>query len=130
MAIRTRRVGPRPAEIEVSLIDVPEFLEEINTDATVGQEVTGTVSGFNKMGAILDLGLPLPGFLHVSKVSATERINSIQDMFAAGDTVTARIMAIRRRAEGGRPAEIEVSLIDVPEFLEEINTDATVGQEV
>eukprot|EP00930_Biecheleria_cincta_P069846 TRINITY_DN5752_c0_g1_i6.p1 TRINITY_DN5752_c0_g1~~TRINITY_DN5752_c0_g1_i6.p1 ORF type:complete len:178 (+),score=33.61 TRINITY_DN5752_c0_g1_i6:567-1100(+) len=134
MVIRRQRERGRPPEIEVSQIDVPEFEDnEINIDVTVGQEVTGTVTGFNAMGAILDLGLPLPGYLHKSKISKTGYIKSIRDVFSVGDEVTAHITAIRRRQERGRPPEIEVSQINVPKFMtpeindNEINIDATVG---
>eukprot|EP00930_Biecheleria_cincta_P076926 TRINITY_DN6415_c0_g1_i1.p1 TRINITY_DN6415_c0_g1~~TRINITY_DN6415_c0_g1_i1.p1 ORF type:complete len:272 (+),score=42.53 TRINITY_DN6415_c0_g1_i1:134-949(+) len=113
------------ASSSVSLLNGADYAEELR----IGQEVSGSVKGFDKFGAILDLGLSLPGFIHKSKVHGTKRVENIGDELSIGDRVTARIMAIRRNNERRRRAEIEVSKVDVPEFDQrDIEIDASVGQ--
>lgn len=135
--IRTyaQRDGRKPAEIEISMVDVPEFneklLDELQANFKLGQEVSGTVTKVLESGAVLDLGLVLPGFVHISKISENH-IEKVSDALSVGDTITANVLEIRTKRETNRRAEVEVTMIDVPEInqVDEIHVGVEVGQEV
>lgn len=98
-----------PAEIRVSIAHAPVFDKDIDSLNALkpGEEVTGSITGFNKVGAILDLGLPFPGFLHVRQMTE-DRNKKAEDLYSIGDTVTARI----RQVSGDHDGEIELSMRD------------------
>lgn len=113
LEIRTKRETNRRAEVEVTMIDVPEInqVDEIHVGVEVGQEVIGTVTELRKVGAMLDLGLSVPGFLHLNQISG-DRVKSkqVSDLFTIGEKVTTRVTEIRGIFRG-RPPEIVVSMI-------------------
>ncbi len=70
---------------------------------SVGESVTGTVSGVTDYGAFVRLGDGSIGMIHISKLS-TDFISDIHSVIKKGDSVTATVIS----AENGR---IALSLI-------------------
>lgn len=59
-------------------------------DIAIGQKLTGTVTGWNKSGALLDVGLEVQAFLPIAKIQE-ERLNSIEDVLSKGQEVEVRV---------------------------------------
>lgn len=94
----------------------------LKTEVGVGQEITGQVTKVRSAGAELDLGLDLPGWLHISQIS-DERVADINDVLAEGQEIKARV----RRRKGN---EIEVTMRDLPNFNKRPLSEYTKGKEV
>jgi len=104
----TRTTAKTPAQIKMSMVELPVFdkdLDAVNA-LKVGNEVTGTVTGFTKVGAMLDLGLPFPGFLHVKQMTG-DRGKDPEGVFIVGEKVTARIRSVK----GDRGGEVELTML-------------------
>jgi small subunit ribosomal protein S1 len=77
-------------------------------DLTTKMEVRGKVVKVDLAGAMVDLGLEQPGFLHISQLS-TKRVNNVIDVVKEGDEVTAYVLELDK--EKGR---IILTLIKPP----------------
>lgn len=62
-------------------------------DLTVGQIVTGKITGITAFGVFLDIGDGKSGLVHISEVSRTY-INDLNEVVKMGDEVKAKIMNI------------------------------------
>ncbi|CAE8594555.1 unnamed protein product [Polarella glacialis] len=63
-------------------------------ELVLGQELTGTVTGFKgEAGANLELGVGIPGWLHVSFIK-NERVEKPSDVLAVGEEVRVRVVAV------------------------------------
>mmetsp|Transcript_105680 Transcript_105680/g.297650 ORF Transcript_105680/g.297650 Transcript_105680/m.297650 type:complete len:208 (-) Transcript_105680:196-819(-) len=68
----------------------------------MGQTFQGTVTKLQKVGALLDLGLSKPGFLHIARIQE-QRIENIEKVLSIGQKVEVRLVRVK-------PSEIEVSM--------------------
>merc|ERR1711920_509235 len=94
VTVENERAGRR-GEIKVTMLPQVEL--------PFGTKLTGTVTGFNQAGALLDVDRDLPAFLHVSKIQE-DYLDSPKDVLAIGQQVEVRI-------EGGDEREIKVTML-------------------
>ncbi|TAL30468.1 MAG: S1 RNA-binding domain-containing protein, partial [Spirochaetes bacterium] len=64
-----------------------------------GQQVTGKITNIIKSGAFFELEPGIEGFIPVSRMSLTRRVNRPEDAVAIGSTVTVNIIEINREAK-------------------------------
>lgn len=62
-----------------------------------GQELQGTVTNLIKAGAIVEIAEGLEGFIHVSRMSLTKRVNRPEDVLSRGDRVMVTIDSIDKK---------------------------------
>ncbi|HNR87077.1 MAG TPA: S1 RNA-binding domain-containing protein [Spirochaetota bacterium] len=74
----------------------PEPWERIS-NYTEGQSVTGRIVNIIRSGAFVELEPGLEGYLPVSRMSLTKRVEKPEDAVSAGATVTVRISEINRK---------------------------------
>ncbi len=89
---------------------------------TIGQHLTGKVTGIVDFGLFVDLG-GLEGLVHISEVS-WERIDSLKDRYKVGDEVEVEVIAI----EGGKVSLSMKRLLPDP-WLEAV-ADLEIGAQV
>ncbi len=65
---------------------------------SVGQQVTGRITNIIKSGAFFELEPGLEGFIPVSRMSLTRRVNRPEDVVSIGANATVNIVEINREA--------------------------------
>lgn len=63
------------------------------TDFSIGQIITGTISGIQPYGIFVDIAEGQQGLIHISEIDNTY-ITDINEKFAVGDKVTVKIIDI------------------------------------
>ncbi|MGH7610392.1 MAG: 30S ribosomal protein S1 [Candidatus Dormibacteria bacterium] len=66
--------------------------EELFERLTVGEQVSGRVSGLTSYGAFVNLG-GADGLIHISELS-WDRVSNVSDMLAVGDEVTVKVIKL------------------------------------
>ena len=61
-----------------------------------GSTVNGTVTNLINTGAFVELKPGLEGFIHISRMSLSKRINRPEDVLSKGDSVSVRVIGINR----------------------------------
>jgi small subunit ribosomal protein S1 len=119
MVLEATVVDPRPDGPRFS-VSRRAFLEEQRRSAqaeaasrvVAGAEVDGTVSGFNRHGAVIDLG-GLEGFVHVSEL-AWRRVERAEDAVQLGERVRVRVLSIEDSDRGPR-VRLSLRALTAPE---------------
>eukprot|EP00418_Pyrodinium_bahamense_P080179 CAMPEP_0179068002 /NCGR_PEP_ID=MMETSP0796-20121207/29782_1 /TAXON_ID=73915 /ORGANISM="Pyrodinium bahamense, Strain pbaha01" /LENGTH=181 /DNA_ID=CAMNT_0020765053 /DNA_START=207 /DNA_END=752 /DNA_ORIENTATION=+ len=88
----------------------------------IGREYEGIVKEFVGFGALVDLGVDKPGYLHVSKIQE-DTIQNVEDVLAINDVIKVRIIRVRR-------SEVHVSMRDLPLFRKRPLSDFEPGDVV
>lgn len=112
MMLEATVVDPRPDGPRFS-VSRRAFLEEQRRAAqaeaaarvVAGAELEGTVSAFNRHGALVDLG-GIEGFVHLSEL-AWRRVERAEDAVQIGERVRVRVLSVE---EGDRGARVRLSL--------------------
>ena len=112
MVLEASVVDPRPDGPRFS-VSRRAFLEEQRRAAQAeaaarvvpGAELEGTVSAFNRHGALIDLG-GVEGFVHLSEL-AWRRVERAEDAVQLGERVRVRVLSVE---EGDRGARVRLSL--------------------
>jgi small subunit ribosomal protein S1 len=94
-------------EVEVVITDMDENKERISLSLkqlkadpwntlklSVGSIVEGKVSKIIKVGAFINIGENIEGFLHISDLSWVDRVYKVNDVFQEGDLVKVKILSI------------------------------------
>lgn len=90
--------------MEVAAVETQEEpTQEIKRKA----QLTGKVSAITLAGAVVDLGLDVPGIIHISQLS-TESVNRVEDVLKMGEEVTAWVHRNPKKDQG----HIELTLIE------------------
>ncbi len=76
-----------------------EAASELLEKLVPGAELEGTVTSFNKHGAVIDLG-GLDGFVHVSELG--RRVQRPEDALELGERVSARLLSVEDGPKGPR----------------------------
>ncbi len=112
MMLEATVMDPRPDGPRFS-VSRRAFLEEQRRAAqaeaaarvVAGAELEGTVSAFNRHGALVDLG-GIEGFVHLSEL-AWRRVERAEDAVQIGERVRVRVLSVE---EGDRGARVRLSL--------------------
>jgi ribosomal protein S1 len=107
MTLEATVVDPRPDGPRFS-VSRRAFLEEQRRAAQAeaaarvvpGAELEGTVSAFNRHGALVDLG-GVEGFVHLSEL-AWRRVERAEDAVQLGERVRVRVLAVEESERGPR----------------------------
>ncbi len=78
-------------------VKIPLSIEEINRK----DKLTGTVTKILLAGAVIDIGVDIPGIIHISQLQE-EPINRVEDVLAVGQTVDVwikRVFPKKKRIE-------------------------------
>ncbi|MEE2643607.1 MAG: S1 RNA-binding domain-containing protein [Myxococcota bacterium] len=89
------------------------FVEKHNP----GDRLTGTVARVQDFGAFIAIEKGIDGLLHVSSISPSERIESAQSHFNAGDSIEVVIEEIDRRERRLRLMSVEMAEATPPSTL-------------
>ncbi len=81
-------------------------------DLAPKMELQGKISKIELAGAFVELGIDRPGFLHISQLNSTKRVNNVTDEVNVGDEVTVYVLDVDK--ERGR---ISLTRIKPPTFL-------------
>jgi ribosomal protein S1 len=71
-------------------------------DISRKEKFTGTVTKIMLAGAVIDIGLDVPGILHISQLKKEESVNKIEDVLEVGQTIEVwvkRIFTKKQRVE-------------------------------
>ncbi len=90
-------------------------LEEKAKNFTIGQKVTGKVTGIVDFGLFVDIG-DLEGLIHISQVS-WQRINDLREHFKVGQEVEAEVVSV----DGGR-VSLSIKKLQADPWQAEIKT--------
>ena len=100
-------------------------LEEVDNllglaeDLELGKSYVGKVLEVNEFGAVVDLGVDRRCWLHVSEMELPEGVTRIEE----DQEVTVRIKQVR-------PKEVDLTMLDLPEFHKKPLSDFQVGDEL
>lgn len=80
---------------------------EVKTPQSIGElkrkdKFTGTVVKTTLGGAVIDFGMDVPGFVHISQLTKDDKVNRVEDIVQVGDTVTVWVRQVspkRKRVE-------------------------------
>ncbi len=72
----------------------PDPWKEIDDKFPVGSLIKGRITNIQNYGIFVELEKGIEGLVHISEVSWTKRFINLQDAFAIGDTVEARIISV------------------------------------
>ena len=87
------------AEVSISLSDV-----------TQGQKLEGTIRKVTLSGAIVDVGAPVDGLLHISDLG-DKRVTRTSDLLSEGQTITAWVKRVD--LQGGR---LSLTMVEPPKY--------------
>mmetsp|Transcript_123473 Transcript_123473/g.245776 ORF Transcript_123473/g.245776 Transcript_123473/m.245776 type:complete len:209 (-) Transcript_123473:63-689(-) len=101
----TSFVKPFPAPVSgiQRSISVARLAAKEASELHLAQELIGTVKIMHKYGAEIDLGMDLPGFLHVGKI-CKERLDHPKEKIEIGQDVNVFVLKVKDK-------EIEVTMI-------------------
>ena len=68
--------------------------EDVLTNYTIGQRVSGTVTNLTPFGAFVEIEPGLEGLIHVSEMSWTKRVRHPKEIVTEGDEVEAMILKL------------------------------------
>ena len=88
-----------------------EAASELLEKLVPGAELEGSVTSFNKHGAVIDLG-GLDGFVHISELG--RRVQRPEDALELGERVTARLISVEDGPKGPR-IKLSLKSHDAPE---------------
>lgn len=100
--------APTPAAAEMQTSESPKSIAELAPKMALPGKILKT----DLAGAIVDVGLERPGFLHISQLSGNKRVNNVTDVVKEGDEVTVYVLDVNK--EKGR---ISLTLVKPPAYL-------------
>ena len=68
--------------------------EDVLTNYTIGQRISGTVTNLTPFGAFVEIEPGLEGLIHVSEMSWTKRVRHPKEIVTEGDSVEAMILKL------------------------------------
>ena len=94
-------------------------------ELVIGESRSGRVLEVNKFGAMLDLQLDRPGFLHVAHIKKPDGVTFIncEEVLKTGDELQVRVKRLK-------PHEIELTMLDLPDFKKKPLSEYNVGDEL
>ena len=75
----------------------PDPWEEINEKFPAGTLIKGRITNIQNYGIFVELEKGIEGLVHISEVSWTKRFINLQETFAIGDTVEAKVISVDAR---------------------------------
>ena len=93
---------------------------------TVGSVVEGPVSSFTKFGAFVTVAEGVEGLIHISELSAENRINHPSEVLRVGQTVKAQVLQVDREK---RQLRLSIKQL-VPTGMDEFLAEHSVGEVV
>ncbi len=70
--------------------------QEVDKKYPVGTKIKGKVTNIKPYGIFLELEKGVEGLVHISEISWTKKINSLEEMFAIGDFVEAVVLNLNK----------------------------------
>lgn len=123
--VEVLRVEPQKGRVALSMkaLESNPFRDYVR-EKKVGDTVTGTVDRLQDFGAFVKLAEGVDGLLHISGISATERVENPADVLAVGQALELVIEKIDREreriglltpevAEAKKPVDISVKVGDI-----------------
>ncbi|NQU18580.1 30S ribosomal protein S1 [bacterium] len=83
----------RRISLSIKQLEVNPWLEA-EAKYPVDSKVKGKITGFTDYGAFVELDNNLEGMIHISDLSWTKRINSLQEVFKKGQKVEALVLSV------------------------------------
>ncbi len=81
-------------------------------DLSPKMALQGKVAKVELAGALVEIGVERPGFLHISQLSSNKRVNNVTDVLNEGDEVTVYVLDVDKKKD-----RISLTLIEPPAFL-------------
>jgi small subunit ribosomal protein S1 len=100
----------------------PDPWKEIDKKFPAGSTVKGRITNIQNYGIFVELEKGIEGLVHISEVSWTKRFINLQDVFAVGDTVEAKIINM---AQSERKISLSIRQLEKDPW-EDIETLVTV----
>jgi small subunit ribosomal protein S1 len=82
---------------------IPDPWKDIDKKYPVGLIIKGRITNIQNYGIFVELEKGIEGLVHISEVSWTKKFINLQEMFAIGDTVEAKVIGVN-------PEEKKISL--------------------
>ncbi|CAE8684203.1 unnamed protein product [Polarella glacialis] len=94
-------------------------------DLGIGEELTATVKEVQKNGAVVDLGIDKPGWIHIANVRA-QKVDKMEDLnWSPGEKLQVRVVKVKKN-------EVDVASVhkDLEMFSKRAPADFAIGEEV